>query len=285
MAKGNAAEKRKRIILVALGGLFAFVLIYQFILSGPAPRPARNVNSNASVAATAPGAANSNQPKAKPRPSTSEQELIIEAQLNDLTPLNLSALRPAGGSTASGERGPIFAYYVAPPPPAQPPPPPPPIGLQSVQPGSAVAGTPRNVTLTVTGTKIPEDAQIYLDGSPRESKRVSESQISTELKPGDYAAARTINIEVKSKSDPAHNNSNSIQFISQAPPEPGIRYIGRLGENGVFEITVTKEVKRLRRGDMISGVWRIDSISDTGVELTHTQYEIKRRVPMQEKTK
>ncbi|HKS39597.1 MAG TPA: hypothetical protein VJX74_03210, partial [Blastocatellia bacterium] len=66
---------------------------------------------------------------------------------------------------------------------------------------------------------------------------------------------------------------------------PQFRYIGRLGENAVFELTATKEIKRLRRGDVVQGVWRIDSINDSGVELTHTQYEIKARVPLQEKPK
>jgi hypothetical protein len=152
-----------------------------------------------------------------------------------------------------------------------------------VQPPSAVAGTPRVITLTISGTKIPADAQLFFDGNPRQTKRVSDTQLSTELQPNEYAYPRSINIDVKSQSDPAHNNSNPIQFVVQPAPEPAFRYIGRLGENGVFELNATKEVKRLRRGDVIQGVWRIDSISDTGVEVTNTQYEIKRRVPMQEK--
>lgn len=209
----------------------------------------------------------------------------MEIQLADLTPLDFSRAYPSGSATVSPERGSIFAYYVEPPKPPPPPPPPPPIGLQSVQPAFAVAGTPRNITLTISGNKIPADAQVYLDGGPRPTKRVNDNQLSIELQASEYASARSINIDVKSQSDPANNNSNTIQFTSQPAPAPQFKYIARLGENAVFELNATKEIKRLRRGDIVQGVWRIDSINDTGVELTHTQYEIKSRVPLQEKPK
>ncbi|HKP85694.1 MAG TPA: IPT/TIG domain-containing protein [Blastocatellia bacterium] len=284
MSKSKASENRKKILLAALGALFAVVLIYQLFLGGPAPRKTKSANSNAAVATTS-STSDQGAQKAKPRPSNTEQDQLLEVTLNDLTPLNLSALHPAGGPTAPGERGPIFAYWVKPPDPPPPPIPPPPIGLQSVQPASAVAGTPRNITLTITGSKIPADAVIYFDGTARQTKRVSDTQLSTELLANEYASARSINIEVKSQSDPVNNNSNPIQFTAQPLPEPGFRYIGRLGEFGVFELTASKEIKRLPRGEKIQNVWRIDSISDTGVEVTHVQYEIKKRVPMQEKSK
>jgi hypothetical protein len=209
----------------------------------------------------------------------------MDEQLADLSPLDFSRAYPIGNATINPERGPIFAYYVEPPKPPPPPIPPPPIGLQSVQPSSAVAGTPRNITLTISGTKFPADAQVFLDGGPRPSKRVSENQLSIEIQAAEYASPRSMNIEVKSQSDPLKNNSNTIQFTSQSPPTPQFKYIGRLGENAVFELTATKEIKRLRRGDIVQGVWRIDSINDSGVELTHTQYEIKSRIPLQEKPK
>ena len=47
----------------------------------------------------------------------------------------------------------------------------------------------------------------------------------------------------------------------------------------------TKEIKRLGRGDSIMNQWRIDAITDQGVDVTLTQYDIKRRVPLTEKTR
>jgi hypothetical protein len=285
MAKSSSSEKRKKLILAVVGCLFVLILVYQLFFGGPAPRPAKKTaNSNSAVATTSPGPSNP-VPQAPKGGAARESERLMEIQLADLTPLDFSRAYQSGSAAVSPERGSIFAYYVEPPKPPPPPPPPPPIGLQSVQPSFAVAGTPRNITLTISGSKIPADAQVYMDGGPRPTKRVNENQLSIELQASEYASPRSINIEVKSQSDPTHNNSNTIQFTSQPAPAPQFRYIARLGENAVFELNATKEIKRLRRGDLIQGVWRIDSISDTGVELTHTQYEIKSRVPLQEKPK
>jgi len=219
-----------------------------------------------------------------------QREAEMQALLSDMTPLNLRAVSSgAGGSAQIGKRGNIFAYYVEPPKPPPPPLPPPPIQLVSVQPQSAVAGTPRLLTLTVSGNKIPADAQILLDGTPRVTKRVSDAQLSTVLSPGDYATARNINIEVKSQSNPAEN-SNSIAFMVQQPPEPGFIYRGRLGTLGqlqsnfaLIEVTSSKDFKRVKVGDTLMGSWRIDAITADALEITHLQYEIKRRIPLQEK--
>jgi hypothetical protein len=140
--------------------------------------------------------------------------------------------------------------------------------------------------VTVTGQKLPADPVIYFDGRAKATKRLNESQLTTVLEPGEYSSARSINIDVKSQSDPVKFYSNPISFTSQPAPEPQFRYIARLGEFAVFEISAAnKEYKRLTRGGIVQGVWRIDSITDTGVEVTHTQYEIKRRVPLQEKAR
>ena len=285
MAKSSSSEKRKRLILAVLGGLLIFVLIYQFFLNDPVPKTTKKTsNSNSSVATTSSGTQTGATQAPKGRP-VKEQDRLMAEELANLTPLDLSRAYPIGNATIYPARGPIFAYYVEPPKPPEPPPPPPPIGLQAVQPQFAVAGTPRDITLTISGTKIPADAQVYLDGGPRPTKRVNENQVSIELKASEYASPRSINIDVKSASDPVKNNSNTIQFMAQQPPLPQFKYIGRLGEYAVFELSAAKEIKRLRRGDVVQGVWRIDSINDTGVELTHTQYEIKARVPLQERPK
>jgi hypothetical protein len=216
----------------------------------------------------------------------------LQAQLSDLTPLNLKVISGRGdGKLEVGSRGNIFAYVPPPPPPVEKPKPPPPIQLVSLQPQTAVAGTPRPITLVVSGQKIPADGQILFNGAPRPTKRVSESQLSTEIAPGDYAYEQNINIEVKSQSNPAEN-SNAIPFVVQRAPEPQFVYKGRLGTLGqpqynyaVFELNTTKEIKRAKVGDTMMGIWRIDAISADAVDLTHTQYEIKRRVPLQDKAR
>jgi hypothetical protein len=156
-----------------------------------------------------------------------------------------------------------------------------------------VASTPRTFTLVVTGNQFPADAQILFDGTPRVTKRVGDNQLSTEVIPNDYPFARNINIDVKSQSEPGRLYSNTIQFIVQPSPEPQFVYKGRLGalnqpeyNYAVFELSGgAKEIKRGKAGDTIMGVWRIDVVASDYVDITHTQYDIKRRVPLQDKAR
>jgi hypothetical protein len=292
MANRGSAEKNKRLLLAALGVIMLAVFIYEIFLSGPAPRPRLNAQStNGGPSLPAPASAPVPQQN-RPLSSAAQQEAEWQALLSDLTPLNARLISSSDGRGAQpGTRGNIFAYYVPPPTPPPPPPPPPPIQLQAIQPSSLVAGTPRAVILLVTGNKIPADAQIILGGAPRVTKRVGETQLSTDLAPGDYASAGNINVEIKSKSNPAEF-SNPIALIVQAAPEPQFIYKGRLGSlnqpqynYAVFELTATKEIARAKVGDTVMGVWRVDAISSDSVDVTYTQLDIKRRLPLQEKAR
>jgi hypothetical protein len=292
MANRGSAEKTKRLFLALLGVILLVVFVYEVFLTGPTPRPrltGQATNSGANPpAAAAPPAVQPNRPLS----TAAQQEAQFQALLSDLTPLNVRLVSSGDGHTAQvGSRGNIFAYYVEPPKPPPPPPPPPPIQLLAVQPQSAVAGTPRTVTLLITGNKIPADAQILLGGAPRATKRVSDTQLATSIAPGDYALAGNINVEVKSQSNPA-DNSNALTFVVQSAPEPQFTYKGRLGalnqpqyNYGVFELTATKETTRAKVGDTVMGVWRIDAVSSDSVDVTHTQLEIKRRLPLQDKVR
>lgn len=295
MAKrGSSSENGKRIFLAVLGVLLVVAVIYQLYFNTPPPKSTRKpqaggTSGTASPPGTAPAPA---VPKARELGPAAQQEAMFQAMIQDLTPLNTRLISKGDGhSAAPGSRGSIFAYYVEPPRPTPPPPPPPPIQLVSLQPQTAVAGTPRPLTLVVSGNKIPSDPQILFDGAPRPTKRISETQLSTEISPGDYSLARSVNVGVKSQSK-ADETSNTIQFVVQPPPEPGFLYKGRLGtlnqplyNYGLFELNSTKEIKRAKVGETINGVWRIDAISADSVDVTHTQYDIKRRLVLQDKVR
>lgn len=288
MAKRGTSEKKKKILAGALGGILVLVFAYQIFFSKPTPRPTRGPAGTTSAGTPAPATSAPASPQ-KSLSAAARQEALVHELLSDLTPLNMSLIQKTGGRAEPGPRGNIFGYYIEIPKPPPPPPPPPPIQLVGMQPQGAVAGTPRPFTLILTGNKIPADAQILFDGAPRATKRMGETQLSTEVSPGDYSYPRNINIEVKSQSDPA-NNSNAMTFVIQAGPEPQFIYKGRLGalnqplyNYAVFELTSTKEIKRGKVGDTIMGAWRIDAITAEAVEITHTQYGIKKRVPLQDK--
>src|SRR3954470_12532753 len=222
MAKGNKSEQRKRILLVALGGLFVFAVIYNLFLSPPS-RPGRKPSNSNAPAATAPTATTSQPGTAQPSPpkATGQPEEIVYQLMQDLTPLELRHSTTGGPVEPDKERGDatVFAYYVPPPPPPAPIPPPPPITLTGVTPASAVAGTPRRITLIVVANIVPTDAQLMFDGGVRPSRRLNEHQIATDLEPSDYASARPITITIKSASDPKMF-STPTTFSVQPAPEP-----------------------------------------------------------------
>ena len=294
---GRSADKMKKMVAAGLGVAATLVLVYQLFFSAPTPKPtlgARNANTPQSAKSAPLPPFQSAAPGAPQRSSATPavQDALVQAMLSDTTPLNLAMLSLPVGASKPGERGNIFAFYVEPPKPPAPPPPPPPITLTGLSPQSAIASAPHKVTLVVTGNKIPPDAQVYYEGAAKPTKRLNESQLSIELEPGEYSVPRGFNVEVKSPADPGHMNSNIIQFVAQPPPEPGVVFKARLGDLSqpqssfaVFEVQATKEIKRFRKGEMLQGVWRIDAINADSVDITHTQYEIKRRIPLQDKPK
>lgn len=294
--KGRSSEQIKKIAALGFAAVFVLVLVYQLFFSAPTPRPtlgSRNANAAPEARQAAP-TSQSGAPAVPPKKASPSgtQDAFLLALLSDSTPLNIAVLSHSVGDSKPGARGNIFAYYVKPPEKEKPPPPPPPIALTGLSPQSAVASAPQKVMLTVTGNKIPPDARVYYGGMPKPTKRISDSQLSIELEPGEYGAAGSFNVEVKSAADPVKMNSNVLQFLAQAPPEPGVVFKARLGPLGqpqlsyaVFEVQATKEIKRLKLGETLQAVWRIDAINADSVDVTHLQYEIKRRIVLQEKPK
>lgn len=289
MAKKNP-EKIKYIALAGLAAVLLFTLVYQLFFSSPPPRqtlqsgksPA-TPTARGGVTIQSPGNADSAALRQTKSGKGNDQEML-QLMLDDMSPLKPWSM-VKGGSAVVSPRGNIFDYYI--PPVVIPPPPipipPPPIALQGVTPQNATAGTPRPFTLTVTGQNIPPDAKIYMDGNPRETKRLNDTTLAIEMAPSDYSIARNSTIEVKSPSDPVKWFSNPLTFTSIALTDPPIKFIGLLGEQALIEITGTKEYLRLKVGDTIQRVWRIDAISTQAMDLTQTQFDIKRRVPLQEK--
>lgn len=286
MAKqGINWEKIKKPLVIGLFAGFVLIFVYNFFIAEDEPRrrPAASANSNTRTPSTQRSTVpvqSAKQAESAASKSATQRE-AFEQELADLTPLRLDTINVAGVKTTP--RGNIFAYYVEPPKPPPPPPPPPPITLQYVQPQSVVATTPKAFTLTVTGQGYPADAQIIMNGRVRETKRVNQTALSTEVQPGDYMSPGSINIEVRSQSDPTKWFSNQTALMVQAPPEPPFKYYGETGGNALLEVGGVFAHKGYRRGDTIQGVWRIDSITKDVIEVTHLQLNIRKAVTKQDK--
>jgi len=286
MAKSNLwSEQNKKKVAIAAVVVCGFVIIYEFFLSGgPSPAP-KSAQPGAPRPGPTPAATVTPTPKSAQvvRPdSAAAKEALLLQELSDTSPLMLTAQRRVAG--AETERGNIFAYFVPTPTPPPPPAPTPPILVRSVQPPTAVAGTPRTVSMLVLGEHFPPDAQILYGGSPKPTKR-TEGALVAEIAASDYSFARTVPIEVKSQSKPAELYSNQLSFIIQAPPQIPFRMVGRIGDLVVLEFpgTPNKEYLKFRKGETVMQFWRIDSMDSTGIDVTDTRYDIKRRVPFEDK--
>jgi hypothetical protein len=293
MAKKSVlSEKNKKIAAGVVGVVFLFVFVYEFFLSDSPPPARPHVTAASDPApesakpAVTPVQYNPSNPAAPPRMTTEQlKQQEFDRMLADMTPLDVSSVhKVAEGETT--ERKNMFEIWKAPPPPAPTPPPPPPIAIRALEPQTAIAGSPKPLTIKVTGaTPFPPDAQVVFAGAFRQTHRLSDTLLSIDLSPSDYGAQRSASVEVKSKADPVKLYSNQIPFIIQPSPNPPFKNVGRIGDLAVFEMgsDPNKQYKRLRRGQTIDTVWRIDAITDNGVDVTDTRYDIKKHVPLEEK--
>jgi hypothetical protein len=279
--KTSVKNKRQMVLLGALVIVLGYYLLHNFVFSGPSARSSGTPTRSAATPTKSPSGAESRQSGSSESGTTAGEK--IQLLLNDRTPLELGLLaNAAGGSAKPSERGNIFDYYKEPPPPPPKQPDPPPIKINYVQPNSVIAGTPRPFKLSVSGSAFPPDAQILLNGSPRQTKRLNEQTLSTDITAGEYSTQRSFTIEVKSQADPVKFYSNPLTLVVQPSPDPPFKYVGRIGDLAILEVG-NKEFARLTRGSTVQGVWRIEAISDAGVEVIHTQLEIRKRVAMQDK--
>jgi|SRR5436853_4158118 len=290
MASGTktSSDKIKKTALAVLGLGLAIVLIKQLFFSSPPARPriqSRQTQAAQTTAASTSGGSTQSTDTTSNKPTRAgDREAQLQQMLADSSPLNFALLTSAPKASEISRN--IFDFKLPPPPPPIKQPDPPPITIQYLQPQSAIAGTPREFTVIVFGKSFPPDAQIFMGGSAKATKRVNDSQLSTVITPAEYASPRTIPVEVKSQSDQTKLYSNQIPLMIQQSPLPPFKFVGRIGDIGVFELLGAggqKEYLRLRRGDTIQNAWKIDNITDSGVDVTDTRYDIKKRITLEER--
>lgn len=170
----------------------------------------------------------------------------------------------------------IFVYPPPPPPPTprpmppQPPPPPPPIFLSALSP-SGVFGRTSGFTMNVMGDKIPEDAQVFLEGRPYPTKFHSANKVDVQVPAEAIRNGGSLGVQVRSKSD-ANLFSNSIGLIVQEPPLPPYRYVGlvsnKRGMTAVLKSQADEsEVLNVVKGTKVGTHWRVVNITTTKIEI------------------
>jgi len=271
------SEKKKLAIAAALGLGAILVLWWALFGFGSSTRPPTRA-----TATTTP----------QPRNTTGaprQQAPVPEVQsLADFAPVEYV---PSSYSAPEARRN-IFAYYEPPPAPVKPPStptptvePPPPILLASVSPANVYART-ADFKLEAAGDKFTPAMRIFVDGRELPTTYKSPQQLSTTINASFIAAPGTRSVVVRTPDNSLY--SNAVQIQVAAPPVPNYNYVGiispqnRVTDTALVQDKNNKNILTVYRGDILSGRFRVTSISEKELVLTDTNLKIKHTIAMSE---
>lgn len=273
--------EKKKLIMAAGLGLVAIVFLWWTLIgfdSGTPPPQTARPAATPTPARTAPATARTNN---TPSP-----------EVNDLTKF-VEVVYQRSSYNAPEARRNIFAYYEPPPAPVKPvaesptpTPPPPPVLLVSVSPSNVYART-ADFKLDVAGDKFTAEMRIFVDGRELPTSYKSPQQLSTTVSASMIASPGTRNVLVRTPDNRLFSNPMSINVA--AAPTPNYTYIGIIGRpNRVDDIALvqergnTKNIINVLRGDVLSGRFRVTSISDKELVLVDTSLKIKHTIARSE---
>ena len=270
-------EKKKLIVAAALGFAAIIVLWWAFIGFGSSPTTAARPTPTPQRAAQ----------QTPPRPNTG----TVSPDVKDLQAFTELEYTPASYNPPEAKRN-IFAYYepplrpvvtptVAPPPPT----PPPPVLLASVSPANVYART-ADFKLEVAGDKFTPAMRIFVDGRELPTSYKNPQQVSATVPAAFITAPGARNVMVRTPDNSLYSNPATINVA--APPTPNYNYIGiispenRVADTALVQDKNNKNVVSVYKGDVLSGRFRVTSISDKELVLTDTTLKIKHTIAMTE---
>ena len=275
----SSPNEQKKLIIAAVLGVVAIVVLWWTFIgfgsSSTAPPPQK-------AAASLPPAPGLRTASNNTKPQNSEEgtgELL--AQLEPISYLQTAT------NAAEPKRN-IFAYYEPPKPtqtaqtPTPTPEPTPPIMLTTVAPSNVYART-ADFNLDVTGDKFSPELRIVVDNKELPTKYHSAQQLSAVVPAALIANPGQHQVIVRSADGRLYSNASA--FSVTPPPTPNYNYIGIIGDKHYVDIALlqdrsNKELLNVQRGDMLSGRFRVTSISEKEVVLTDTTLKIKHSLAM-----
>src|SRR6201988_5298062 len=186
----------------------------------------------------------------------------------------------------------IFSYYEPPkvvvaekPTPTPSPEPTPSLLLASVSPTNVYART-TDFKLEAAGDKFTPAMRIFVDGRELPTTYKSPQQLSTTISAALIAAPGTRSVIVRTPDNSLYSNPLPIQVA--APPVPNYNYVGiispnnRVTDTAIVQDKNNKNLLTVYRGDILSGRFRVTSISERELVLTDTSLKIKHTLTMSE---
>jgi hypothetical protein len=274
-------EKKKLIWAGALG-LVALVFLYWVLIGFDSGKPS-------SAKATP-----SPSPQQRPAQTTTGTGARASAEVNSLAAFAEITYEPSSYSAPEARRN-IFAYYE---PPVKPvavasisvpsPTPPPPLLLASLSPSNVYART-ADFKLEVAGDKFAPDTRIFVDGRELATSYKGPQQLSATVPASMIANPGARQVMVRTLDNRLYSNVATINVA--APPIPNYTYVGiistqsRVDDVALVQERNNKNLIKAYRGDVLSGRFRVTSISEKELVMMDTTLKIKHTIPMSEADK
>lgn len=274
--EGKTPTERRNIIILMVVAVIALFGLYRTFFASDTPPAQRPRNQNANT---------------RPTPRSTAD---VRKQDEELTPPQLIVYEPPTPFAAAAGRN-IFAYYV---PivktpstantntpvdiPTPTPVPPPPLMLAGLNPTNVYARS-QGFSLDVTGDKFTPETRVYFGGSELQTQFRSPQQLAATVPAQLVGNAGGREVTVRTPDGVLF--SNTMTFNVAQPPTPQFTYVGinasrKRPEKDIATLrNPANELINVQRGDIVSGRFRVTSITDRSVEFVDTQLNITHSLP------
>jgi hypothetical protein len=278
----NKPGEKKKLIWAAVLGLVAIIFLWwTFFGFGSSSRTTQRAANPSPTP----------QPAGQPGTGTGNGRQPASSDV-----LDLALFRPIDYQRSSYDapeaRRNIFAYYVPPPKPSPPPPTvstptpsPPPVLLASISPSNAYARAPE-FKIEAAGDKFTPQMRIFIDGRELPTKYTSPQQLSATVPATFIANPGPRPVMVRTPDNSLYSNVMTLGVA--AAPLPNYNYIGIIGkvmhvdDVALVQDKNNKSVISVQRGDLLSGRFRVTSISQKELVLIDSNLKIQHKLTMVE---
>lgn len=224
-------------------------------------------------------------------PTQNEQDFVYQTTPVDYVPGN--AYAPDAGRNifafyepprpCRGSECPTPTPYVAPPVKPPTPTPTPDVLVAYTNPQSIYAGS-QSFRLEVNGERFSPDMRIYLNQIEMPTIFVNAQKLVTDLPSNMIAQETQIQIIVQTPDGKLY--SNPAMLAVQAPPRPGMQYIGMIGrkrynnDTAYFMETGKDKPFGARLNDVVGGRFRLVDISSAEVVFQDVELGFKHRIQL-----
>ncbi|MCS6874107.1 MAG: hypothetical protein N2Z23_00565 [Pyrinomonadaceae bacterium] len=277
------AEKKKIIVAIVLGVLALASLTYTF--SG--------IFVSRKAKAITPPVTNISTSERKNQPNEDlPSQTDIESEW-----LTTPVVYSPSSFVAPEPRRNIFAFYEPPPPtPYQPTPTPtteiptpqqtptPPLSITFINPQSVYAGT-KGIRIEVNGSGFTPETYVFWNADQLPTTYISSQKLIADVPASFLAREGVRQIEVRSIDGRLY--SLPVVFNVQSPPKPQFKYVGLIARRSYNNDTAyfqegDKTPFGARLGDVVSGRFRLISISSKEVVFEDIELGFRHRLPLTE---